>query len=74
MAHLLDGRAVSGAAAVEQVTKSQRVTLAPRGYAYAASGITGTVAAALASGAAVWTMRNDASSSKRDYLERLRLQ
>jgi len=74
MANLLDGRAVSGAAAVEQVTKSQRVTLAPRGYAYSLSGVTGTVAAALASGSPVWVIRNDASSSKRVFVERLRLQ
>lgn len=73
MAQILDGRAVSGAAAVEQITKSQRVTLAPRGYAYAASGTTETVAATLASGAAVFTMRNDASSSKRVFIERIRL-
>jgi len=74
MANLLDGRAVSGAAAVENITKAMRISHAPRGYAYGASGITGTMAAALASGGTVFSMRNDAGSSKRVFVERLRLQ
>ena len=74
MANITDGRATSGSAAVESITKAMRVTLAPRGYAYSATGVTGTVAAALASGGAVFTMRNDASSAKRVFIDRIRLQ
>jgi hypothetical protein len=74
MAQILDGRAVSSASAVEQITKAQRVSLAPRGFAYSASGVTGTMAATLAAGGTVFAMRNDASSSKRVFIERIRLQ
>jgi hypothetical protein len=74
MAIIGDGRGIAGSVAVEQITKSQRVSIAPRGFAYSASGITGVMAAALAAGGAVFTMRNDASSAKRVFLERLRLQ
>ena len=74
MANISDGRASSGAAAVEAATKALRVSIAPRGLAYSVSGTTGTVAAALASGGAVFTMRNDASSSRRLFIERMRLQ
>jgi hypothetical protein len=74
MAQISDGRAVSGSVAVEQITKAQRVCLAPRGFAFSASGITGTMAAALSSGGAVFTMRNDLGSSKRAFIERIRLQ
>jgi len=74
MAQILDGRAVSSAVAVESITKAQRVTLAPRGYAYAASSVTGTMAAALAAGGTVFSMRNDSGSSKRVFVERMRLQ
>lgn len=71
---ITDGRALAAQVAVEQITKAQRVCLAPRGFPYSASGVTGTVAAALASGAAVFTMRNDASSAKLVFIERIRLQ
>lgn len=74
MAIITDGRALATQGAVEQITKSQRVTLAPRGFPYSVSGATTTVAAALASGAAVFTMRNDASSAKLVFVERIRLQ
>lgn len=74
MPMIYDGRATTGHAAVEKQTLGMRATIAPRGYAYAVSGLTGIVAAALASGAAVFTMRNDSGSSKRVFLERLRLQ
>lgn len=74
MAIIADGRALSSQSAVEQITKAQRVTLAPRGFAYAASGMTGIMAAALAAGGTVFTMRNDASSAKRVFIERIRLQ
>lgn len=73
MAIITDGRALATQIAVEQKTKAGRVTLAPRGFPYASSGITGTMAAALASGAAVFTMRNDASSSKLVFIERIHL-
>ncbi len=74
MANIADGRAVSGAVAVETVTKAMRVAVSPRGYAYGVSATTGTIAAALAAGGTVFSMRNDASSAKRVFLERLRLQ
>jgi hypothetical protein len=74
MAQILDGRAVSSAAAVESITKAQRVAIAPRGYAYGGSGMSGTIAATFASGGTLFSMRNDASSSKRVFVERIRLQ
>lgn len=74
MAIIADGRALATQQAVEQITKSGRVSLAPRGFPYSASGITGTMAAALGSGGAMFTMRNDASSSKLVFIERIRLQ
>lgn len=69
-----DGRALPAQAAVENVTKALRVSIAPRGYGYGASGHSGIVGATLAAGGAVFTVRNDASSAKRVFLERLRLQ
>ncbi len=74
MAHIRDGRSVSGAVAVETQTKAQRVSLAPRGFAYAASGITGTIGAALTNGSALFTMRNDSASSKKVFIDRIRIQ
>lgn len=74
MAIITDGRATAANAAVENITKAQRVTLAPRGYNYAASGVTGTMAAALAANSTILSMRNDPGSSKRIFIERLRLQ
>jgi hypothetical protein len=73
MAHIQDARSVSGGVAVETITKAQRVCVAPRGYSYAVSGITGTMTAALASGGAVFTMRNDASSPRRAFIDRIRI-
>lgn len=74
MAIISDGRALATQLAVEQITKAGRACIAPRGFPYSASGITGTMAAALASGAAVFTMRNDASAAKLVFIERIRCQ
>jgi len=74
MANISDGRATAAQAAVENITKAVRVCIAPRGYSYSASGMSGTVAAALAAGGTVFSMRNDSGSSKRVFVERIRLQ
>lgn len=73
MADIRDGRATAGVAAVENITKGIRATIVPRGYAYSASGMSGTMAAALAAGGTVFSMRNDSGSSKRVFVEKLRL-
>ena len=74
MAFINDGRATAGLAAVEQLTKAQRVTLAPRGYAYSVSGITGIMAAALAANSSIFTMRSNPASGKRLFIDRIRIQ
>lgn len=74
MAVFMDGRNVAGGAAVEIASKALRVSLAPRGLPYTVSGVSGTIAAALASGSAIYTMRNDASAARRVFIERIRLQ
>jgi len=74
MANIYDGRAAAGNAAVETVTKAMRVHQSPRGYGYAGSGMSGTMAATLASGGTLFSMRNDSGSSKRVHVERIRLQ
>lgn len=74
MAYISDGRATAGLQAVETLTRAARVCLAPRGQAYGVGSVTGTMAAALASGGTVFAMRNDAGSSLRVFIERIRLQ
>jgi len=74
MALVCDGRSVSGGAAIESMSKAMRVSLSPRGYPYCVSGITGTMAAALAAGGTIFSLRNDASSARRIFIERMRLQ
>ena len=73
MANIFDGRATAANAAVENLTKAIRVSIAPRGYAYGSYGITGTMAAALAAGGTIWSLRNDSSSPRRAFIERLRV-
>lgn len=51
-----------------------RVVVVGRGNAYAASAVSGTIGAALASGSSVFAMRLDAAAPMRAYIERIRLQ
>lgn len=50
-----------------------RSVLAPRGLAYATSGITGTVAAALGANSSLFAMRIDPGSAVLAFVERIRL-
>ena len=75
MANLQDGRATAGLAAVENVTKSLRITQVPRsirGYTMAAT--TGTIAAALAANSTVLALRMSPSAGAlQAYITRVRL-
>lgn len=55
-------------------TRGLRTTVVPRGAAFSASGMTGTVGAALAGGGAVFAMRLDPGAAVNAYIERVRLQ
>jgi hypothetical protein len=59
---------------VEADKAAARVIVVPRGNGYSASGVTGTVAAALGANSAVFAMRLDPGSSARAYIDRVRLQ
>jgi hypothetical protein len=76
MALIYDGRTVAGNAAVDTQTKSFRVNNIPRSYnTYATSGVTGTIAAALAGNSTVFAMRLDPGSGTRlAYIQRIRLE
>lgn len=62
-------------AEIEAASKGQRSVNVPRGIPFCTAGTTGTIAAALAAGSAVFSMRLDAAAgTKRVYVERVRLQ
>ena len=75
MANFTDSRSLSNGVAVEARTKAQRVAMAPRGYQYKASGVTGTIAAALAANAAIFALRPDpgVSPAKKVFIDRVRI-
>ena len=74
MALIQDGRSVAAQQAVETKTKAGRVTLAPRGIPFAISGVTGTIAAALAANSCVFAARLDPGSPVLAFIERVRVQ
>ncbi len=75
MALIQDGRAAAGNAAVENIQKSQRVSIVSRSQRnFEIAEVTGTIAAALASGGAIFTMRLDPSSPVLAFVERVRIQ
>lgn len=60
---------------VENNDKNQaRVSIVSRGNGFCLSGITGTMAAALAANATVFAMRYDLGTSARAYIDRIRFQ
>src|SRR3990172_2039782 len=74
MALIQDGRSVAAQQAVETKTKAGRVTLAPRGIPFAISGVTGTIAAALAANSCVFAARLAPGSPVLAFIERVRVQ
>lgn len=53
---------------------ASRQVIVPRGVGFAISATTGTMAAALAANSSVFTMRLDPGTSKRAFIERIRLE
>lgn len=75
MAFIQDGRSVAGNAAVENGPKAQRVALVQRTLnTFSVAGTSGIVGAALAANASIFAMRNDPTSPRRVFVERVRLQ
>lgn len=63
----------AGSTQVQVETGAARTLLIPRGVAFATTGVTGTMAAALAGNSTVFAMRLDPGSSVLAYIERIRI-
>jgi hypothetical protein len=63
----------AGSTQVQVETGAARTLLIPRGVAFCATGVTGTMAAALAGNSTVFAMRLDPGSSVLAYIERIRI-
>ena len=63
----------AGSTQVQVESGAARTLLIPRGLAYSATGITGTMAAALAANSTVFAMRIDPGSAVLAYIERIRI-
>lgn len=76
MAFIQDGRTVAGNAAIENITKAQRVAIVPRSQRnYAIAATTGTIAAALAVNSTIFAMRISLSSGNiLAFIDRVRIQ
>lgn len=61
-------------AEVEPGISALRTVLTPRGYGFGVAATTGTIGAALAAGSAVFTLRLDPGSTRRAFIERVRVE
>lgn len=73
---IIEGGPSGNDAEVDAYKAAQRVSIVPRAASYAATGPTGTIAAALAANSSVFTMRSDpaAGASYKIYIARIRVE
>lgn len=74
MARIEDATDATRITAVEPGIGALRVAIASRGYGFSVGAQSGTVAAALGAGSAVFLLRSSAGAGRRIFLERLRIE